>query len=47
MNKELTCQQVSALINFYIEGKLNPRLREYINLDIKEVYYDRVKKTIK
>ncbi|MBR6721888.1 zf-HC2 domain-containing protein [bacterium] len=36
MNKELTCQQVSALINFYIEGKLNPRLREYINLHIEK-----------
>jgi len=35
MNKELTCNQVSALINFYIEGKLNPRLREYVNLHIK------------
>ena len=36
MNKDLTCQQVSALINFYIEGKLNPRLREYINLHIEK-----------
>ena len=34
MNKELTCQQVSALMNFYIEGKLNPRLREYVNSHI-------------
>lgn len=34
MNKDLTCNQVSALINFYIEGKLNPRLREYVNLHI-------------
>ncbi len=34
MNKDLTCNQVSALINFYIEGKLNPRLREYINIHI-------------
>ena len=34
MNKDLTCHQVSALINFYIEGKLNPRLREYIDLHI-------------
>ncbi len=31
MNKDLTCNQVSALINFYIEGKLNPRLREYVD----------------
>lgn len=34
MNKDLTCNQVSALINFYIEGKLNPRLREYVNIHI-------------
>jgi len=34
MNKELTCNQVAALINFYIDGKLNPRLREYVNLHI-------------
>lgn len=34
MNKDLTCNQVSALINFYIEGKLNPRLREYIDLHL-------------
>ena len=34
MNKDLTCNQVSALINFYIEGKLNPRLREYVDLHI-------------
>lgn len=34
MNKDLTCNQVSALINFYIEGKLNPRLREYVNMHI-------------
>jgi hypothetical protein len=36
MNKELTCQQVSALINFYIEDKLNPRLKEYVNAHIKK-----------
>lgn len=36
MNKELTCQQVSALINFYIEDKLNPRLKEYVNLHISK-----------
>ncbi len=36
MNKELTCNQVSALINFYIEGKLNPRLREYVNLHLEK-----------
>jgi len=34
MNKNLTCNQVSALINFYIEGKLNPRLREYVDIHI-------------
>lgn len=36
MKKDLTCNQVSALINFYIEGKLNQRLREYINLHIQK-----------
>ncbi len=30
-NKELTCNQVAALINFYIEDKLNPRLKECID----------------
>lgn len=35
MNKELTCSQVSALLNFYIEDKLNPRLKEYVNLHLK------------
>ncbi len=36
MDKNLTCNQVSALINFYIEGKLNPRLKEYVDLHIKK-----------
>lgn len=36
MNKELTCQQVSALLNFYIEDKLNPRLKEYVNLHLSK-----------
>lgn len=36
MNKDLTCQQVSALLNFYIEGKLNHRLREYVNIHISK-----------
>lgn len=35
MNKKLTCNQVSALINFYIEGKLNSRLKEYFELHLK------------
>lgn len=43
MKKDLTCNQVSALINFYIEGKLNPRLREYINLHIEKCPYCRKK----
>lgn len=34
MNKELTCNQVAALINFYIDGKLNSRLREYVDLHL-------------
>lgn len=36
MNKDLTCNQVSALINFYIEGKLNPRLKEYVDLHLEK-----------
>lgn len=28
MNKELTCNQVSALINFYLNRRLNPRLKQ-------------------
>ncbi|MBP3820439.1 zf-HC2 domain-containing protein [bacterium] len=35
MNKNLTCSQVSALVNFYVEGKLNSTLSEYVNLHIK------------
>lgn len=34
MNKDLTCNQVAALINFYLEDKLNPRLKEYVNLHL-------------
>lgn len=34
MNKNLTCHQVAALMNFYIEDKLTPKLREYIDLHI-------------
>ncbi len=34
MNKDLTCNQVAALINFYIDGKLNPRLKEYVNMHL-------------
>ena len=28
MKKELTSNQVSALINFYLENKLNPKLKQ-------------------
>ena len=35
MNKDLTCNQVSALLNFYIEDKLNPRLKEYVNIHLE------------
>lgn len=34
MNKELTCNQVSALISFYIKGKLNQKLKEYVDLHL-------------
>lgn len=30
MNNELTCNQVIALINFYLDNKLNPRLKLHI-----------------
>ena len=36
MNKELTCNQVSALISFYIKGKLNPKLKEYVDLHLEK-----------
>ena len=34
MNKNLTCNQVAVLINFYIENKLNARLREYVDIHL-------------
>lgn len=34
MKKNLTCFQVSALVNFYIENKLNSRLREYVDIHL-------------
>ena len=34
MNKDLTCNQVSALINFYLEGRLNQRLKEYVDVHL-------------
>lgn len=36
MKKQLTCNQVASLINFYIDDKLNPTLREYIELHIAQ-----------
>lgn len=36
MNKDLTCSQVSALINFYITGQLNRRLKEYVDLHLEK-----------
>ena len=30
MNKKISCYQVSALLNFYLEDKLNPALRDYV-----------------
>lgn len=35
MKKKLTCNQISALINFYLEGKLNERLKEYFENHLK------------
>jgi hypothetical protein len=34
MNTNLTCTQVMALINYYIEGELNPTLKKYVDLHI-------------
>ena len=31
MNKNLTCNQVISLINFYITGELNKNLKEYVD----------------
>jgi len=30
MNKRLSCQQVSVLLNFYLEGLLNPTIKDYV-----------------
>ena len=35
MDKNLTCSQVCALINFYIEGNLTPKLKQGIENHIK------------
>ncbi len=35
MNSNLSCNQVEALINFYIEGKLNPALKKYVDLHLQ------------
>ncbi len=43
MNKFLTCNQVAALINFYVEGKLTPKLIEYVNLHIQNCPHCRKK----
>ena len=36
MNKNLTCNQVAALINFYIENKLTPALTKLVDAHIKK-----------
>lgn len=30
MQKQLTCNQVNALLSFYVEDKLNEQLKKYI-----------------
>ena len=45
MKKHLTCNQVASLINFYIEGKLNQTLKEYVDLHISECHSCREKIT--
>lgn len=34
MQQELTCNQVSALLSFYIEGKLNEKLKQYVEFHL-------------
>ena len=34
MQNELTCNQVIALMNFYVEDKINSKLKKYID-DLK------------
>jgi hypothetical protein len=36
MKKELTCEQISALFEFYIEGTLTPKLTQYVNEHFKK-----------
>ncbi len=35
MNNELTCSQVMALITFYLEDKLSPKLRQFVDNHLK------------
>ena len=34
MNKNLTCNQVISLLEFYVSGEINPKLKEYVNAHI-------------
>lgn len=36
MDTNLTCNQVMALINFYMNGELNPTLKKYVDLHISK-----------
>lgn len=36
MNRRLSCYQVMALMKFYLEDKINSKLREYIELHIEK-----------
>ena len=36
MDKHLNCNQVLALMNFYIEGRLSEKLTEYVSLHLNE-----------
>ena len=36
MNKNLTCNQVMSLLNFFISGELNNKLREYVEAHISK-----------
>ena len=51
MQKQLTCNQVNALLSFYVEDKLNEQLKKYIEYHLSicpECYekYQKLKKLV-
>ena len=35
MQNQLTCEQVSAILSFYVEDKLSKKLSEYIRIHLE------------